>query len=44
MMLTVDSVTKDKDELGFVPINAENPFSFGKPDNWSNAELDWLKY
>src|SRR5690606_29169532 len=44
MMLTLDSETMDKDEIVFMPINAENPFANGKPDNWTDEDVEWLKY
>lgn len=44
MMATMDSETKDLDEILFMPINAVNPFASGLPDNWTEDEAQWLKY
>jgi hypothetical protein len=44
MLATMDSSTEKLDEILFMPINAEHPFASGKPDNWTNEDVKWLKY
>lgn len=44
MNITMDSNTKDLDEIVFMPINADNPFAGGLPDNWTEEDAEWLKY
>lgn len=43
MYLHMDSPTKDKDVIHFEPINQDNPFPNGIPNNWTNEEINTLK-
>lgn len=39
MYLHIDSETKDKDAIHMEPINQDNPFPLGVPDNWTAEEI-----
>ena len=43
MYLHMDSPTKDKDAIHFEPINQDDPFPHGVPDNWTPEEVEQLK-
>ncbi|GEM05690.1 hypothetical protein HMI01_26780 [Halolactibacillus miurensis] len=47
MYLHMDSPTKDKDAIHFEPINKDDPFPNGVPNNWTDEEVEafysWLE-
>lgn len=43
MFLHMNSDTKDKDKWLMEPVNKKNPFPQGKPADWTNQEVEWLK-
>ncbi len=43
MFAYMDSETIDQDAILMVPVNKDNPFPNGKPNDWTQADLDWLK-
>ncbi|AVI31070.1 MULTISPECIES: hypothetical protein [Bacillus amyloliquefaciens group] len=39
----MNSETIDQDEIMLTPINADDPFPNGKPEGWSQSDINWLK-
>lgn len=43
MYLHMDSETKEADAIHFEPVNQDNPFPNGVPDNWTESDVEEFK-
>lgn len=43
MYASMDSKTITKDAILMVPVNKDDPFPNGRPDDWTQKDLNWLK-